>query len=1177
MENTLKENIRSRIEKLEIENKALKGELFLLQKKFIEAEEELLTRSEFKEIIDSISEAIYIQDKDGYFLDVNRSAGLLYGHSREYFMGKTPAFLSAPGMNDIESIKKYVKKAYYGKPQRFEFWGIDKNGNVFPKEVSLTPGKYHGQRAVIAVSRDISDNYLAKSELQERERMYNTLISNLPGMVYRCINDESWTMEYVSPGVKNITGYEPGDLIKNKNISYNEIIHEDDRQKVKEAVKKALQNQTKFTIIYRIKDTGGNYKWVWEQGQGLYDSNNIPVLLEGFITDITEQKKQKTKIEEQSAKINAILKTMPDLFFVFDRDGNYIDVLANNHSKLVLPPDKLIGSNLNNIFPAAEADRFRESFGKCLDTGELQTLEYKLTINGMPMSFEARVSPIDKDHVLAIVRDVTERKKNEEELRQAKENFHHSLNESPLGMRIVSKNYKTVYVNRAMLDIYGYDSIEELKKTPVKKRYTKDSYEAFLARNKLRKQGHFGPEEYEVSIVRKNEETRHLIIYRKEILWNGEKQSLVINRDITQQKLTEKALKESEERFRSIYQNSSLGLYRATPQGKIILANQALVKMLGYKSFNELAERNLLQKQYFSKNTARNEFIKLIAEKKEIIGHETEWKHKNGSIVFVRESVKAVKGKNGDILYYDGVVENITRAKLALKAMHESEEKFRMLVENAFSGIYLLHDRHYEYVNDKFCEITGYSREELTSKDFDFGVMTTEKGKDIVEKWYKERRKGVKKPAVYETQIITKTGELKALELMTIGVEMSGESKVLGVTRDITERQQSQKLKEEVTIAKRSLEFKKNFLANMSHEIRTPLTGIMGMAEILGKTNLTPYQREYLNSLRYSTENLREIIDQILDYSKIEAGEVLLKPRIFSIKSLFENVEKLFESICNKDIELETKICPDLPEYIKTDEQRVLQIIYNLLSNAVKFTDKGKISLRIRSETPIDTKGNFLVKMEVEDTGIGIKPEVQKHLFKPFSQIDQGDTRDIDGTGLGLSICKGLCEILGGKIGVKSRTNKGSLFWFTYKAKRAEETAEHVPGSNGKKASRYPQSLNILHVEDKPVNQKVLALILESMGHNVITANNGKKALEICAKNKFDLILMDIQMPVMDGITATKKLRKKFAELPPIIGLSANAFEGDREKYIKLGMDEYLTKPVNEKDLNELIQNFYPK
>ena len=1172
MEDTSYNNLLNKIKKLEKENKTLKEEVFSLKNKIVKDPSQE-TQPNFRHIIDSISETIYVQDKNGYFLEVNQAAEKMYGHPRKSFIGKTPEFLAAPGKNDLEFIKTVVQKAYKGKPQRFEFWGIDKNGKIIPKEVTLTQSTYMGQKAVIAVGRDITENLQAKKELQDRERKFNTLINNLPGMVYRCKNDENWTMTYVSPGIEKLTGYKPGDLIYNKKISYNEIVYKDDRKKVWNEIQKALHGNTQFTVTYRIKDAGGNIKWVWEQGQGIYDNHNQKTFSEGFISDITEHKKQEEKINEQAAKIDAILNTMPDLLFVFDRKGNYTDVYANNHNKLALPRNELIGKNLSEVFSKTEAQRIKSSIQACLDTGELQTLEYQIELEGNPMFFEARLSPLNKNQILSIVRDITISKQNEKALKQAEENFRHTLDVSPMGIRVVTEDYQTLYANQAIVDILGYNNTEELINNPIKEQYTHESYKEFLVRKEQREKGYKVPSEYEISIVRKDGKIRHLTVYRKEILWNNEKQILVIYRDTTQQKQAEKALKESEERFRSIYQNSSLGLYRTTPGGQILLANPALVKMLGYKSFDELAKRNVANEKHFSKKTPRSDFIKLVEDKNEVVGYETQWKHKDGSLIHVRESAKAIKDNNGKTIYYDGTVEDITKHKHAEQALKESEEKFRVLVENAFNGIYLIDDRNFEYVNNRFCEITGYSREELTLGNFDFNTLLTEKGKDIVETWYKARKKGVKKPAVYETQIRNKKGEIIDVEVITMGIEISGKSKVLGLVRDITERKHSQKLKEEIAVAKKSLEFKKNFLANMSHEIRTPLTGIIGMAEILSKTKLTKDQKEYLNSLIYSTESLREIINQILDYSKIEAGEMHLKHEKFAICNLFNNAKTLFGSICDKNIKLETYIDPDLPEYIKADEQRISQVIYNLISNAVKFTHKGRIVFRAKPETQIDSEGYFTIRIEVEDTGVGVSPELKKHIYQPFLQAEEGSTRQFEGTGLGLTICKHLSKMLGGQIDYSSQTGEGSLFWFTFKAQVTD-----APKSKESKIKPETQKslkpLKILHVEDKLLNQKVVTILLESLGHEVITANNGLDALDIYPQENFDMILMDIQMPHMDGVTATKELRKKYSNLPPIVGLSANAFEGDREKYINLGMDEYLTKPVKEEDLKNIIKSF---
>ncbi len=385
-------------------------------------------------------------------------------------------------------------------------------------------------------------------------------------------------------------------------------------------------------------------------------------------------------------------------------------------------------------------------------------------------------------------------------------------------------------------------------------------------------------------------------------------------------------------------------------------------------------------------------------------------------------------------------------------------------------------------------------------------------------------------------------------------------------------KQEELELQQKVAVAQKSVEFKQNFLANMSHEIRTPLTGVLGMADLLFKTPLDETQADYLKTLIHSGENLREIINLVLDYSKIEAGKVKLQEEIFAFDKLLANADKLFTSICRKDIVLIKDADPGLPAFVKGDYNRVFQIISNLLSNAVKFTEKGSIRIKI-TEEGTDQKTNELkkIKISVSDTGRGISKEDEENLFKPFFQAEQSYNRSFEGTGLGLAICRELSEILGGSIGYERNKYKGCTFWFTFLAEVKKEPSaagkEKIPE---KKTSNG--SLRILLVEDKAVNQKVITLILESMNHQVSLADNGKKAIEIFKSGKFDLILMDIQMPVMDGIAATQNLRTRFSKLPPIVGLSANAFEGDREKYIRLGMDEYLTKPVKESDFENLLQ-----
>lgn len=386
---------------------------------------------------------------------------------------------------------------------------------------------------------------------------------------------------------------------------------------------------------------------------------------------------------------------------------------------------------------------------------------------------------------------------------------------------------------------------------------------------------------------------------------------------------------------------------------------------------------------------------------------------------------------------------------------------------------------------------------------------------------------------------------------------------------------ENQLLDNEVELARKTIEIKQNIIANVSHELRTPLTGIIGLTDILAKTPLNDTQMEYLLTLKQTGNNLREIINQILDYAKIESGEVSLKNACFSIDEIFSHAEKVFESLQQKeDVIIQTRILPGVPASLYGDRGRINQILHNLLYNAIKFTHRGSISLeaRVVQRYPKDAQGNeeLLIKISVEDTGVGISQEAIKKLFVPFSQIENNDIRNTDSTGLGLAISKKLSALLGGSIGIESKVGLGSLFWFTFKVKtsnKIDTTQNHT--DTPADTTLGPQ--RILLVEDKKVNQLVIKLLLETMGHTVALASHGQEAMDMFYPGKFDAILMDIQMPVMDGITATQELKSKYKSLPPIIGLSANAFEGDRKKYMSLGMDEYITKPVTEESLQNVL------
>ncbi|MBV8911371.1 MAG: response regulator, partial [Gammaproteobacteria bacterium] len=408
-----------------------------------------------------------------------------------------------------------------------------------------------------------------------------------------------------------------------------------------------------------------------------------------------------------------------------------------------------------------------------------------------------------------------------------------------------------------------------------------------------------------------------------------------------------------------------------------------------------------------------------------------------------------------------------------------------------------------------------------------------------------------------------------------------GPARVVVAHENITARRQAQDALRQANIdLERSNQAKSAFLATMSHEIRTPMNGVIGMTSLLLGTSLTPHQQEYVAAIHASGDALLTLINDILDWSKIEAGQLTLERQPLDLRRILHEVVGLFAAQAQtKGLHLSAHVDPAVPALLEGDPLRLRQVLTNLVGNAIKFTDTGEVGLAAALVEA--NEQDVVVWMGVRDTGIGIAPEVQAQLFAPFTQADASTTRRYGGTGLGLAIAKQLVELMGGAIGVDSTPGQGSTFWLTVQLARGEGhrdvPATTVPGVPDTRRAGDVARGRALVAEDNPINQLVAVRLLQSLGFDVETVETGQQAVEaVLRQTRFDLVLMDCHMPELDGFAATAAIRQAEAAEGqgrhiPIVALTADALVGDAEKSRAAGMDDHLTKPVALERLAEVV------
>ncbi len=648
--------------------------------------------------------------------------------------------------------------------------------------------------------------------------------------------------------------------------------------------------------------------------------------------------------------------------------------------------------------------------------------------------------------------------------------------------------------------------------------------------------------------------------------------------DISVQKRVERELLESKELFKTVFTNSAVAIVVADKDERITAWNPFAEKMLNMQKedlFNRAFKEFFLPTEWQRIRSFKGSHL-------DVADIETQIAKEGKVSLSINLSLSVIRDYEGNVAGYIAIMRDITKQKMAEQKMKESETRMRIILDNSPAAITLIDAHERIILWNKFAEsFLGRNKDELYLKPV--SSLYPE------EEWKKIRAENIRKKGShhhFETKVLAKDGKLIDVDLsVNILKDVEGNiTGAVGIMQDITD---PKRVKEMLVQAKQEAEeankTKSLFLANMSHEVRTPMNTVMGMIDLILDTELAPEQRENLKTAKDAADNLLSLLNDILDLSRVEAGKINLETIELNLHNIVKSVCKgLSVLAAKKNLELAWSVDPGIPEILIGDPVRLRQILVNLINNAIKFTFKGKIEVNAKLLSVSEHECELICS--IKDEGIGIPKEKQGKLFDVFSQADDSTTRRFGGTGLGLAICKRLVDMMKGKIWLESEDLKGSTFFFTVKlkiGKKKEAEPAAIPAQNAVEGTSVSlDQLSILLAEDNIVNQKIAVKLLEKRGWQVTAVDNGQKVLELLNKERFDLILMDAQMPVLDGLETTRMIRsneKGTGKHIPIIALTARAMNEDKQKCLDIGMDGYVSKPIDRLNLYDSIEQVLKK
>jgi len=883
---------------------------------------------------------------------------------------------------------------------------------------------------------------------------------------------------------------------------------------------------------------------------------------------IAERRKAEEAIKRSERDYRELFESAHDAIIIINTNGEIVlDVNQRACQIYGFCRSEFIGMSLKDM--SKDIPRGDKHVRLTLDKGfchHFETVQYRKDQTEMFLEINASVVNYKgQQAILSINRDITERKKAKEELERSVSLLGATLESVADGILAVDQDGGIVSFNKKFKEMWRIPerviaSQDEDQILAYVGDQVKDP-EGFIAKiNRLRSQ----PDAESCDIIeckdgrvfRRYSQPQHVRGKSVGRVWSF--------RDITEPKRVEASLRVKDWALRSSINAFAL----ADPEGNLTYVNPSFLKLWEYDDESEVLGRPTVS--FWQKEKKAMEVTESIRNKGSWIGTLVA-KRKNGSTFDVLLSASIVPDDAGKPICMMASFMDITERKRAEEALRESEEKFRMVAEQSPNMIFINKMGRVIYANKKSEEIMGYKREEFYSPNFNFLNLIYQESKDLIKKNFNRHMKG-EEVAPIEYTLVTKEGKRIEAILTTKLIKYEGERAILGTVTEIAEQKRAEEiLRKAKDEAEQANQLKSEFLANMSHEIRTPMNAIIGMTDLTLDTELTTEQRDYLSTVKESSHALLELLNDILDLSRIEADRIELDKIDFDLRVTVEGVtDTLAPKACAKGLELACMIHHQVPSLLRGDPGRLRQILLNLVGNGIKFTENGEVVINV--ELKEETADGVTLLFSVTDTGIGIPKDKHGRIFESFTQANGSTTREYGGTGLGLSISRRLVELMDGQIGLESEPGRGSRFWFTVTFEKSKDLKDPslppLPDIRG---------MRMLVVDDNKSNRIVLVEMLKSFGCWAKGVESGEEALQTLKKEAnqrepFHLVLLDMLMPWMNG-EETLKAIKKDPEIKDVvvIVLTSVGVRGDASRLEALGCAGYLMKPIKQSQLYDAI------